>query len=157
MSVRRVPRSPGRWPVVAGVVLVLATPVAVWWMVGDLTTTEVPDPDYLIAPVPMPATVERLLGVSAVLLVLATAVALLGATRADRVPARWWGVLAPLLAAGALSGVGWRVVTAGVVGANIGGGAVLLGGPVIVLALVGVAAVVARPLRRRPGPPRPSG
>lgn len=71
---------PARWPVLAGAVLVLASPIAVWWMVGDRTTSEAPDPDYLIHPIAMTATVERRIGASAVLLALASASALLGAT-----------------------------------------------------------------------------
>src|SRR3712207_1772432 len=122
------PQPPGGWPVLVGVVLVLATPIAVWWMVGDRTTSEVPDPDYLIHPIPMSATMERRIGASAVLLVLASASALLGATWRGRFCARWWGVLAPLLVAGGFCGLGWRVITAGVVGANIGGGMLLVGG-----------------------------
>jgi hypothetical protein len=48
--------------------------------------------------------------------------------------ARWWGVLVPLLAAGFIAGAGWRVMTARVIGANIGAGfVVLFGGPIFVL------------------------
>jgi hypothetical protein len=116
---RRVPRPPGgrptRWLVLAGVALVLATPIAVWWMVGDRTTTS----------------------------------ALLGATWRGRFPATWWGVLVPLLVAGAFCGAGWRVITAGVVGANIGGGLLLVSGVPIVVTLIGVAVVVAWSLRRQ--------
>ena len=153
---RPMPRPPGGWLVLAGVVLVAATPIAVWWLVGDLSTTAVPDPDYMIHPIPMGAAVERLLGSSAVLLVGVSGAVLLGATWRGRLPARWWGVLVPLLAAGAFCGAGWRVLTAGVVGANIGGGLVLLGGGPIVLTLIGVAVVVARSLGRPPRRPSSS-
>jgi hypothetical protein len=131
------------------VALVLATPIAVWWMVGDRTTTAVPDPDYLIHPPSTGATAERRIGASAVLLGLVTASALLGATWRGRFPAKWWGVLVPLLVAGAFCGAGWRVITAGVVGANIGGGLLLVSGVPIVVTLIGVAIVVAWSLRRQ--------
>lgn len=39
---------------------------------------------------------------------------------------RWWSVLGPLLAAGFIAGTGWRVMTAGVIGTNIGAGFVIL-------------------------------
>lgn len=50
--------------------------------------------------------------------------------------ARWWSVLVPLLAAGFITGAGWRVMTAEVIGANIGAGFVILFGSPVVAALL---------------------
>lgn len=50
--------------------------------------------------------------------------------------ARWWSVLVPLMAAGFITGAGWRVMTAGVIGANIGAGLVVLFGSPLVAALL---------------------
>jgi hypothetical protein len=50
--------------------------------------------------------------------------------------ARWWSVLVPLMAAGFIAGAGWRVMTAGVIGANIGAGLVVLFGSPLVAALL---------------------
>jgi hypothetical protein len=48
--------------------------------------------------------------------------------------ARWWVVLLPLLAAGFIAGAGWRVMTAGVLGSNIGAGfVVLIGWPLVAI------------------------
>ncbi len=50
--------------------------------------------------------------------------------------ARWWSVLVPLMAAGFITGAGWRVMSAGVIGANIGAGIVVLFGVPLVAALL---------------------
>jgi hypothetical protein len=47
---QRAGERPARWPAVAGVVLVVAMPVASWLLVGDLST-ETADPDYFLRPV----------------------------------------------------------------------------------------------------------
>ncbi len=52
-------------------------------------------------------------------------------------------VLVLLVAVGALLGLAWRVVTAGVIGANIGAGVMLLFAPPAVLVLIAFAAVAA--------------
>ena len=129
---------PARWPAVAGVALIVAVPVATWWAVGDLST-DLPDPDYQIRPFDIGHTTEQVAGVSAAVLAAAVIVVLIHAGRAGRFDRRWWPVLVELILAGALCGAGWRVLTAGVIGANIGAGLVLwIGGP-MVAALVGLA------------------
>jgi membrane protein implicated in regulation of membrane protease activity len=55
---------------------------------------------------------------------------------------RWWAVLALLLAAGFIAGAGWWVMTAGVIGANIGAGWVIIsGGPILLMLLVWALAI----------------
>jgi uncharacterized membrane protein len=50
---------------------------------------------------------------------------------------QWWAMLVPLAAAGFIAGAGWRVMTAGVIGANIGAGfVVFFGGPIVLVLLV---------------------
>jgi hypothetical protein len=129
---------PARWPAVAMVALIVAVPVATWWAVGDLST-DLPDPDYQIRPVAIGDTTEQVAGVSAAVLAVAAVVALIHAGRAGRFDRRWWPVLVELTVAGTLCGAGWRVLTAGVIGANIGAGLVLWVGAPIVAALVGLA------------------
>jgi hypothetical protein len=103
------------------VALIVAVPVATWWAVGDLST-DLPDPDYQIRPFDIGHTTEQVAGVSAAVLAAAAVVALIHAGRAGRFDRRWWPVLVELMLAGALCGAGWRVLTAGVIGANIGAG-----------------------------------
>jgi hypothetical protein len=52
---------------------------------------------------------------------------------------RSWAVAVILAGAGSVGASGWRVLTAGVVGANIGGGLVLLWGPLVIAGLLVVA------------------
>ena len=126
---------PARWPAVAGAVLVVAMPVAVWWLVGDLST-ETADPDHFLRPVDVGDTAEAVVGVAAVVLVTASVVAMVVAGRRGRVDRRWWRVLVELVLAGGLCGVGSRVLTAGVIGANIGAGFVMVFIAPIVAALL---------------------
>jgi hypothetical protein len=147
-------RRPPWWAALAAVALVVAMPVATWWLVGDLTEPDFKrrlqadgdpairagyDPDYMFRPFDLAPATERAAGVVAVVLVVAAVVVLLLAWRTGRLHVGWWGVLGLLSLVGAGSGWGWRVMTAAVSGGNIGGAAVLyLGGP-IGLVLVWVA------------------
>jgi len=129
---------PARWPAAARLVLVAATPVSTWWLVGDLST-EIVDPDYFIRPVQIGGTAEHVVGVGAVVLVAGSVVALVVAGWRGRLDQGWWSVLVELVLAGGLCGAGWRVLTAGVIGANIGAGLVMMVGAPIVAALVSMA------------------
>jgi hypothetical protein len=142
------------WAAVAAVALVVAMPVATWWRVGDLTDSDFKrrlqadgdpairagyDPDYMFRPFDIAPATERTAGVVAVVLVVAAVVVLFLASLTGRLHGGWWAVFGPLSLVGAGCGWGWRVMTAAVSGANIGGGLVLyLGGP-IGLGLIGVA------------------
>ncbi len=101
----------------AAVGLVLATPVVTWWLVGPLNTAPARiGLDYAFRPWPISPAMARAAGITAAVL------------------ARWWAVLLPLLAAGFIAGAGWRVMTAGVLGSNIGAGfVVLFGGPLVAI------------------------
>jgi hypothetical protein len=127
-----------RWPAVAGVVLVGAMPVATWWLVGDLST-EIADPDYLIRPVQIEGMAANVVGLGAVVLAAGSVVTLVVAGARGRLARSWWPVLVELVLAGGLCGAGWRVLTAGVIGANIGAGLVMIVGGPIVAALVSMA------------------
>jgi hypothetical protein len=59
-----------------------------------------------------------------------------GATLRHRSQRPWWSVVLPVLAAGYIVGVGWRVVTTGVIGANLGGIWVGLGSPAVAMLLL---------------------
>ena len=56
--------------------LVLATPVAVWWVVGDLDEKGADDRDRMVRPFELPPVVENVAGVVAVLVVIAARLAL---------------------------------------------------------------------------------
>ena len=128
--------------------LVVALPVATWWAVGDLSEKGYDHLDYMVRPVPVPPVLEGVLGGFAAVVVAASLVVLgVGRVRGS-VPRSIDATVAPLCVAGVIVGWGWRVVTAGVIGANIGGGMVML--LVLPVAVVLVAAAVANAMR--PGP-----
>lgn len=127
------------WGVVAAATaLIVAGPVATWWLVGDQSTVPVSgDPDYAFRPFDITAGTERTVGIGSTMVAVLAFLALAWATRRHRLEARWWMVLAPLVSAGLIAGFGWRVLTAGVIGANIGAGfMVLLGGPAVTAMLI---------------------
>jgi hypothetical protein len=117
--------------------LVLATPVATWWLVGDRSGTSAgTELDYAVRPVEADPATQRLVGVVSVLVFVGTALLLVWASRRRLFDPRWWSAIVPMLVAGVIVGAGWRVVTAGAVGANIGAGLVVLFGAPVVAALV---------------------
>lgn len=146
--------------------LILATPVATWWLVGDLSEDAPPGAlSYSYAPPAVGGDVARWLGAGATAIALVALGVSAASTWRRSLNRAWWPVLLPLVGFGAFAGWSYRVVTAGVVGANIGAGLVIFALPVV--AVSGVAGAVAawyvgvrsaRPVRtgsatatRRPG------
>ena len=121
--------------------MVLALPLVVWWAIGDLSTTAVPDPDYMLEAPDVAPWVEATTGLTALLVVVGAVVVLVVTSRSRPLDRGWWLVLMALCSAGAITAAGGRVMTAGVIGANIGGGMFILFGVPVVLALLAVAAV----------------
>lgn len=126
----------------AAAVFVLAVPVATWWLVGDLSTTT-DDPDYAVRPPSISSAQERVLGLGSLAMVASATVVLAAGTALGRLDPRWWAVLTPLAVTGVIVGWGYRVVTAGVIGANIGAGLVVMFGGPFVSGLLLIAAVLA--------------
>jgi hypothetical protein len=130
-------RSAGRLVLVtvAAAVAVSACPLTVWWLTGDLSTVPLGESaDYAIRPPHIDPAVERGIGVAALTVMVAALVFLGYATAKRAMRGRWWVVVGPLLLAGLVTGLGWRIVTAGVIGANIGAGLVVLFGCPVVAA-----------------------
>lgn len=117
----------------------VATPVATWSLVGDLSEP-VADPDYLIRPIVLPRAAEVVLLVASVAAVCVATAFLVYERRTRRMDRKWVPPIVLLTVAGVVVGYGGRILTAGVTGANIGGGMVILFGGPFVLALVAVAA-----------------
>lgn len=138
---------------VAGAVLVVATPLATWWLVGDLSEDNIPtrSRDYVMRAPDLPSAVVNGVGVLSLALVISSSVVLWHAIRYGQVDRRWRQVLLLVMAVGVLVSAGFRVLTAGVGGANIGGGLVVLFGSPIAIVLLVVAWVRAAAIfRRRP-------
>jgi hypothetical protein len=131
-----------RWLVLAGAIaLVLAVPVAAWWLIGDRYSTLYPSPisSSVIRPFPISPAAERAAGTGAVLAAIVAVAWLTWASLRHGFDLRWWSVLGPLLLAGILAGFGWRVLTARMDGANIGAGCLIMSGGPVVAALLGWA------------------
>jgi hypothetical protein len=93
----------------------------------------------------------------AAVLVAGSVVALVVAGARGRLARSWWRVLVELVFAEGLCGAGWRVLAAGVIGANIGAGLVMVVGAPIVAALVSMAVDDWLSLRAQPRGRRPRG
>jgi hypothetical protein len=118
--------------------LVMVTPVVSGWGVGDLS--EEVDPryaDYAIRPLGLSPGVERGLGMAAAGVAVVAGGALVLATRRRQIDRRWWAAIVPLLLIGVYCGVSYRVVTAAVIGANIGAGMMFLLAPFVLIPLAG--------------------
>jgi hypothetical protein len=132
-------RAVARWVCVfASTGLVLAFPVATWWLVGDQSTVPASaNPDFAFRPLTVSRGTEGAAGLTSALLAAVMLLTLVWFTVRHLLDARWWTVLVPLMAAGFITGAGWRVMTAGVIDANIGAGlVVLLGSPLVAALLV---------------------
>jgi hypothetical protein len=127
-----------RTAVPAAVGLALATPIATWWLVGDQSEPATPGTEltYAVQPVPLDPGLERAIGIGSVALVAITAGWLIVLSARRRLDRRWWSVLDPVLVAGVIAGMGWRIVTAGVIGDGLHGLMVVIGGPVVAALLL---------------------
>jgi hypothetical protein len=137
-----------RGPVAVAVgLLVLATPAVTWWILGDLSE-DVPDPDYMYRPPRLSDGQEMAIGIAATAVALVSIGVVIAALRRRAVTSGEVLSAAPLLLAAAFCGFAWRVMTAGVIGANIGGGMVLLFGPFVLIGLAVWSGVWWRSARR---------
>ena len=127
-------------------------PFAAWWLIGDLSEPElVPgDLSYIARAPDIPAWIVTAIGCIALVSAIgAIAVMLLGIRR-GRSDGHWLPSVILLVIAGVvLAGIG-RVVTAGSIGANIGGGLAILFGLPFVAILVGGSIVFTLRGRRVP-------
>ncbi|MEY9876671.1 hypothetical protein ABH931_006181 [Streptacidiphilus sp. MAP12-33] len=128
------------WPVaVAGLALVVTSPVLTWEAVGDLSLQGYTQLDYAVRPPRLGPGTTLALGLSATLVGL-TALAVLVLAFVERwVRPGWLLVVGPLVLVGVLAGLVGRVMTAGVIGANIGAGLAAMAFVPVALMLVGLA------------------
>ncbi|HEX2132218.1 MAG TPA: hypothetical protein VHH15_11715 [Actinophytocola sp.] len=129
-------------PLVAAAVLLVASPVVAWVVVGnqDSPGYRPEELSYTVRFEVSPA-VAAVAGITATALLVLTVAALAVLTARGNVAAAWWHVFVPVVVAGALVGAGWRVITAGTIGANIGTGLVVFFGGPVVLALLAYAVI----------------
>jgi hypothetical protein len=118
--------------------IALATPFLVWFAIGDMSfggpgRTGL---SHEYGPYQVGPESGYILGGVAVVIAIASVAALVIRTRQGAYDKGAWTVLAALAMAGAVASAGWRVMTAGVGGANIGGGCVLLVAPMLIAGLL---------------------
>lgn len=126
-------------------VALVASAVSVWWLVGDLSEVDDPTADFMIRPPDLSSAEEGWIGGCALVLLAATLVALYSVHRTSGLSrSQRWALLFVVLAGGII-GVGYRVMTAATIGANIGGGLLLtVGVPVVAFLLVRAGQLVRR-------------
>lgn len=129
--------------VAAAVAAVLAAPVATWTLLGDLSSEgfDEEELDYLFRAPAVPRTVELLAGVAALAVLVVSALVIGRALHLGHLRRPWLGTVVPLCAAGVVLGFGGRALTAGGIGANIGGGLFILFGLPLAGVLVAAAAI----------------
>jgi hypothetical protein len=132
------PRS--TWVRLSAVLFVLSCAGVAWYWAGDLSEQVEPEfADYLWHPWEWLLVHEDLVGVMSTLVFVAAGVALVVARRRSEATPSTLAAVAVAALFAAWLGLGYRVLTAGVNGANIGGGGILLLTPlfaVVTLALV---------------------
>lgn len=126
-AMRSLPLPPRVGRLLATISATLLSTALAWWLVGDLSYTGDTGEQGLdrLAEPPVSERTAHVLGASSA--VLLPLVLLLGW--------RLRTVLLPAVVLGAVVGAAGRVVTAGGIGANIGGGIVLLFSPLVLLPL----------------------
>jgi hypothetical protein len=121
--------------------IALATPFLVWFAIGDVSFG---GPGRVglfheFGPYQVGPESGYLVGGLAALVALAALGVLVVDTSRGVVSWWWWAAVVTAAGAGAVGAFGWRVATAGVVGANIGGGFALVVGPVVIAGMLVVA------------------
>ena len=114
---------------------VLLSPVTAWQVIGDLSYEGSTDLDYMYEPLRLTTGQRVAIGVTVAVVGLAASVLTALAYRRRLVTRADLRVVLPLLLAGAYCGAAWRMMTAGVIGANIGGGLVVMFSPVFLLGM----------------------
>jgi len=122
----------------------LALPVAAWWLIGDLS--EAGGSDYMFRAPPFAEDHEQLIGMLATLVLVGCSVLFLSPARRAALERRDARAAVPLACLGIFLGFAYRVMTAAVGGANIGGGLMFMFGVAFVPSMLLLALVQ---LRRR--------
>jgi len=115
---------------------VLLSPIATWSIVGDMSYKGDPNPDYMFRPIPLTGGQELAIAAAALTVSAAAVGCAILAYRRRLVGRADLGVALPLVLAGAYCGIAWRMMTAAVIGANIGGAMAVMFAPVFGVAMI---------------------
>ncbi len=133
------------------VVLSPLVAVSTWWLVGDISEPGLASLDYFVEPPAISARSETALGWVASIAAIATAAIVEHGGRTAAITRRRSTAAIPMIAIGVFVGFTFRVVTAGVSGANIGAGLLMMGSTVFIPVMIAVASLLwrdDRPARR---------
>ncbi|MGB3736266.1 MAG: hypothetical protein WA964_15005 [Ilumatobacter sp.] len=119
-----------------------------WWLVGDVSEPGLFSPDHIIESPDVSPITEALIGVVGVIAASIALLVLWRGRRAAVITRRQLSAVVPIAGLGAFAGFTLRVVTAGVSGANIGAGLLMMGSVVVVPVMLGLASLLWR--RDRP-------
>jgi hypothetical protein len=122
--------------------------IATAWWLGDLSET-IDDPDYLVRPIGLSPEASLAVGFVATAACIAGLAAAVQLTRSGGCGRRAVVVLVPWWVLAVYLGLGYRIMTAGVIGANIGGGLFVLTSFVVVPVAIGSSVAVWWATRRR--------
>jgi hypothetical protein len=138
-----------RWALLTSTSFLVSTPVVVAWLVGDQSSPGFArhELDYAWGPVNIPP----VLGLISVVVLAVSGVALGALFWKRSLHRSWLPVVIMLAGAGVVLGYTWRVFTAGVIGANIGAGILMVfGGPLFLVYLL-VTLIVGLRARKKSG------
>ncbi len=136
--------------VLAAAAGVLACTPATWAVASLLPTTVEPaTADYMLDPPDLSAATRAMIGVVAAAAVAAAIAVVARAVRSRALERSWLPVVGLLAGLAAYLGLTYATVTAPTVGANIGGGLLLMAGGLVVPVGAVAAAILARRAARR--------
>ncbi|MGD9792393.1 MAG: hypothetical protein AB7V43_02830 [Acidimicrobiia bacterium] len=135
-------RRVGQWA--AALMVVLSSPGATYWMVGDQSSRVEPGVqlDYSMRPPDWSPSAIAATGIVSLIAFVIGAIHLAFEVRRHRLDGRWLLVNMILASIGFVWAGAYRVMTAGVIGANIGGGLAILFGPPVTVFLLAAAGVL---------------
>jgi hypothetical protein len=142
---------------VASLVWLAAVLMSVAWLSGLVSTGgTIADPDYLFRPLSISDGTRLVLGLAATVVAVGCGWLLHRSFKNGALPRAWRAVLIPAGAVAAYGGLTYDAATAPVIGANIGGGLMLLGVVPFVVAMVIVANAMVRRAQTAGVPDGPS-
>lgn len=135
----------------AAVLLMLSFPLAVWWLIGDLSIAGNPsDLDYVLEAPELNPTIVTWIGAICLAVAIASLLVVVLSVLTRQHDPRWIVVALLGMSTGLIVAGGLRVITAGGYGANIGGGLVMLAGPPMLIGLAMAARRTVVLIRNQP-------
>lgn len=140
----------GRLPIIVAAAALVVAGAGLAHAATGLASEDAFDPDYLWEPWPPLEDNAALIGIVSLVVFACAGAVVAVAVRQGRTAPSFLAQVLVMVALGIWLGAGYRIVTDGVSGANIGGGLVLLMTPIVVLAALALVVAIGIHRRRRP-------